>query len=87
MDSILAVKIIQELGIDVRAIHFVTPFFSKKEGKDHIKKVADELGFKLKVIPLGEDYVAMVKQPKFGYGKNINPALIVKSLCSRRQRQ
>jgi tRNA-uridine 2-sulfurtransferase len=75
LDSILAVKLIQELGIDVTGIHFITPFFSKKEGKDHIKKVADELGFKLKVITLGEGYVAMVKQPKFGYGKNINPCI------------
>jgi tRNA U34 2-thiouridine synthase MnmA/TrmU len=75
LDSILAVKLIQELDIEVSAIHFVTPFFSKKEDKDHIKKVADELGFKLKIIPLAEDYVNMVKQPKFGYGKNINPCI------------
>jgi len=75
LDSILAVKLIQELDIEVTAVHFVTPFFSKKEDKDQIKKVADELGFKLKIIPLAEDYVNMVKQPKFGYGKNINPCI------------
>ena len=75
LDSILAVKIVQKLGIEVTSVHFVTPFFSKKEDKDHIKKVADDLGFKLKVIALGDDYVTMVKQPKHGYGKNINPCI------------
>jgi tRNA-uridine 2-sulfurtransferase len=87
LDSILAVKLIQELGIDVTAIHFVTPFFSKKEGKDHIKKVADDLDIKLKVITLGKEYVAMVKQPKFGYGKNINPCIDCKIFMFRKAKE
>lgn len=87
LDSILAVKLIQEIHIDVTAIHFVTPFFSKKEGKDHIKKVAADLGIKLKVITLGKEYVAMVKQPRFGYGKNINPCIDCKIFMFRKAKE
>jgi tRNA-specific 2-thiouridylase len=87
LDSILAVKVIQEFGVEVFAVHFVTPFVSKKEDKDGIKKVADDLGFKLKVISLGDDYVAMVKKPKFGYGKNINPCIDCKIFMFRRAKE
>lgn len=87
LDSILAVKVIQEFGIEVIAVHFVTPFVSKKEDKDRIKKVADDLGFKIKIIPLGDDYVAMVKRPKFGYGKNINPCIDCKIFMFRKAKE
>lgn len=87
LDSILAIKLIQNLGIDVTAVHFVTPFFSKKEGKEHIKKVALDLGIKLQIVPLGEDYIAMVEQPKFGYGQNINPCIDCKIFMFKKSKE
>ncbi|MEO0093937.1 MAG: hypothetical protein ABIK67_06785 [candidate division WOR-3 bacterium] len=87
LDSILAVKLIQKLGFNVLAIHFVTPFFAKGEEPSSIKKIAQELGIKLKVITLGEDYVAMVKRPRFGYGKNMNPCIDCKVFMFKKAKE
>lgn len=87
LDSILAVKLIQELGIEVQLVHFTTPFFSKKEDKESVKKIAEDLGFTIKIIPLGTFYVQMVKKPKFGYGKNINPCLDCKIFMLKKAKE
>uniref|UniRef100_A0A7C6A9C3 DUF814 domain-containing protein n=1 Tax=candidate division WOR-3 bacterium TaxID=2052148 RepID=A0A7C6A9C3_UNCW3 len=91
LDSILAVKLVQSAGIgpgiDIIGVHFITPFFSKKEDKNQIKEVAADLGLKLKIIPLGADYVQIVKKPKFGYGKNINPCLDCKIFMLKKAKE
>jgi len=76
LDSLLAIKLIQEQNIEVTALAFTSPFFiSNKEKKEELKKIAKEHNFKIKFIPLKEDYLKLLKNPKHGYGKNINPCI------------
>ncbi len=79
LDSTLAVKIILEMGIEVIAVNFLSPFCSctsKKAGcKSEALKVTKKFGIKLKTIFLGEKYLEMVKNPKYGYGRNFNPCV------------
>ncbi|HOQ10023.1 MAG TPA: tRNA 4-thiouridine(8) synthase ThiI [Syntrophomonadaceae bacterium] len=73
LDSQLSVRIIQDQGIDVVAVHFESPFFG---GTDRIKRAARRLGIELLVRPVGDEYIEKVlKNPVYGYGKNLNPCI------------
>jgi tRNA-uridine 2-sulfurtransferase len=74
LDSILAVKLMLEQGIDVVAVNFVSPFCLCEKGSD-VSKAAKRLGVPLKVVDVGAEYLRMVRNPKHGYGKNMNPCV------------
>jgi len=71
LDSILAVKVIQEQGIDVTAISFETPFF----GPERARMAADKIGIPLIVLDITDIHLKMLKNPLYGYGKNMNPCI------------
>jgi tRNA-uridine 2-sulfurtransferase len=76
LDSIIAAHLLKSLGIEVLGLHFVLPFYSGL-GADY-RTVQDRsrmLGIPLRIEEEGEDFLAMFKDPSFGYGKNINPCL------------
>ena len=78
LDSILAVKLMLEQDIEVEAINFVTVFCTlHAHGKTCLasKSAALELGIKLKVFKVSKEYFEVIKNPKHGYGSNINPCL------------
>jgi tRNA-uridine 2-sulfurtransferase len=76
LDSILATKLIQNQGIDVYAFNVRSPFCAlKKEGLGEAEQGAKQISVPLKVVDAGNEYVRMVKNPKHGYGKNINPCV------------
>lgn len=78
LDSTLAIKVILEQGIDVEAVSFVTPFClctPKGSCRYEARRVADEFGIELKVINIAQEYIEMVKNPRYGYGKNMNPCI------------
>jgi tRNA U34 2-thiouridine synthase MnmA/TrmU len=70
LDSILAIKLMQEQKIPVVAVHFTSPFFSKEE---YCKAASKKEGFELKVVDLGPKYIEMIRRPKHGYGSGMNP--------------
>jgi tRNA-specific 2-thiouridylase len=72
LDSVLAIKLMQEQKIPVIAVHFITPFFDRS---DFCKKVAKKQGFKLVVKDLGKSYLKMLRKPRHGYGSGLNPCL------------
>jgi len=78
LDSILATKLILEQGIDVEALNFVTVFCACT-AKDKTclsgKSAADNLGIKLKVLEISKESFEIIKNPKHGYGKNMNPCI------------
>ncbi len=85
LDSLLAAKVIQQQGIHVEGINFFTGFCV--EGHTHaIRKqvktkrnnalwVAEQLGIKLHIIDIVDEYKDIVINPKHGYGANLNPCL------------
>jgi tRNA U34 2-thiouridine synthase MnmA/TrmU len=58
-------------GIAVTAIAFVTPFF----GAGKARRAADTIGIPLIVRDIGAMHLEMVKRPRYGYGKNMNPCI------------
>jgi hypothetical protein len=75
LDSTLAVKLVLDQDIDVEAINFVSPFCLCRKGGCGALEVAKNLNIPLKTITVGEEYLRIVRKPKFGYGKNMNPCI------------
>src|SRR5512139_2627448 len=71
LDSSLAILCLQRQGIAVTAIAFVTPFF----GAGKARRAAEQLGIPLLVHDIGDIHLEMVKHPRYGYGKNMNPCI------------
>ena len=64
----LAVKVIQEQGIEVEGVTFETPFFNAEKAR----RVAEQIGIPLIVMDITEEYLEMLKAPRYGYGRNMN---------------
>ena len=87
LDSLLAARLIQNQGIHVEGINFYTGFCVeghthaiRKKDKDKVKRnnalwVAEQLGIKLHIVDIVEEYKDVVINPKHGYGANLNPCL------------
>jgi tRNA U34 2-thiouridine synthase MnmA/TrmU len=78
LDSNLAVRIMRDQGVEVEAVSIKTPFcdFDCGRGCGHnLKEAVSDLGVKLKTIYLGEEYLKMVMNPKYGYGSGMNPCI------------
>ena len=78
LDSILATRLILDQGIEVEAVNFLTVFCNcTARGKTCLasKSAATSLGINLKVFEVTSDYLEIVKAPKHGYGRNLNPCL------------
>jgi tRNA-specific 2-thiouridylase len=79
LDSILAARLMLEQGIEVVGISFVTPFFSSQGAE----RTAAALGIPLKVLDITGPHLAMLRQPKHGYGNNMNPCIDCHTLMLR----
>jgi len=77
LDSTLAIKVILEQGIEVEALNFKTPFCLCDRGgcSSAALKVTKEFGIKIHMVNLGLEYLSIVKKPRFGYGKHLNPCI------------
>lgn len=79
LDSTLAVKLMLEQGINVVALNFTSPFCtctSKSSGcKSEAVKVAQQFNIPIKVMNKGIEYLEIVRAPRHGYGKGLNPCI------------
>lgn len=87
LDSTLAIKLIQNQGIDVVAVNFTIPFGPCKKRGGDASQTAKALNVPLKSFRLGSDYLKMVRNPKFGYGKNMNPCIDCKIFMLRKAKK
>jgi len=75
LDSMLAIKLILDQGIDVVAINFTSPFSLCDSTGYKVADVAKRFNIPLKIINKDREYLEIVKNPKYGYGKNMNPCI------------
>ena len=88
LDSILATRLILDQGVDVEAINFANLFCSCKEEKNCAAvEAAKQLGVPLKLVTVGNDYLRMVRKPKHGYGKNMNPCVDCKIFMAKKAKK
>jgi len=74
LDSLLAARLIEQLGIEVIGIKFKIPFYLRRNQKQ------PALSPVTKEIDIGEEFLKMFKGPAFGYGANMNPCIDCKIL-------
>ena len=71
LDSILAVRLVQEQGIEVAGLTFTTPFFNAHKAR----AAAEQIRLPLTVEDITGEHLLMLKSPRYGYGKNMNPCI------------
>jgi tRNA-uridine 2-sulfurtransferase len=77
LDSILAIRLVLEQGIELEAINFLTVFCTcTHKGCQHAAtQAAKTLDIPLKIFNITEEYLEIIKNPKHGYGSNMNPCI------------
>jgi tRNA-specific 2-thiouridylase len=87
LDSTLAILVMLRQNIDVLAITFLTDFGCDIGDSSSCSKnpgpAAARFGFDLKLCHLGGKFVEIVKKPRHGYGKNMNPCIDCRILMLR----
>jgi len=83
LDSILVAKILKEQKIEILALNFKSPFFSEKNAK----RAAEKLEIPLKVIDISKDFLKILKNPKHGFGSQMNPCIDCKILMLRKSKE
>jgi len=82
LDSILAAKLIQKEGIEIIPVKFKIPFLHTNK-----KEVAGNLGVRLKVVDISDDFLRMLEDPAHGYGTTINPCIDCKIMMLSKARE
>lgn len=80
LDSILAVKLLQEQGIKVEAVNFRTNFC----GPSKARPAAQALGVPLREVNIRNEFLEVFKKPKHGYGAGLNPCIDCHALMLRK---
>ncbi|WP_138205951.1 DUF814 domain-containing protein [Haloimpatiens lingqiaonensis] len=71
LDSILAAKLVKEQGIEVIGICFKSHFFNE----ENAVRMTKQIDIPLKVVDFSKEHFQVVKNPKHGHGKNMNPCI------------
>lgn len=80
LDSILAIKVLQEQGLKVLGLHYLSPFFGKPWLAEHWRA---EYGIEAALVDVRRAYLDMLSAPEHGYGKHLNPCVDCKILMLR----
>jgi len=83
LDSAIAVRLMVDQGMEVIALTFKTPFTSA----DWAVRMGEVLALDLRIVECRDDYMEIVKRPRFGYGKNMNPCIDCKIFMFRKARE
>jgi tRNA U34 2-thiouridine synthase MnmA/TrmU len=88
LDSTLALKLILDQGVDVVGVNFSTGFCLTdhaqqihRSGRDPKKlrnealRAGGDFAIPVEIIDIADEYLDVVKYPKHGYGKNVNPCI------------
>ncbi len=73
LDSLLSVVIMKNLGFETIPLFVKTPFYDKDTNS--LKKQLEPFDVELAVKEDFKGYISMLRNPRFGYGKNLNPCI------------
>jgi tRNA U34 2-thiouridine synthase MnmA/TrmU len=96
LDSMLAAKVVMEQGVHVEGVNFFTGFCVEghthairekdrnKPKRNNALWVAEQLGIRLHIIDVIDEYKDVLLNPKHGYGAHLNPCLDCKVFMVRK---
>jgi len=85
LDSVLAAKIVKEQGIFVVGLHVKIPFVAEKKEYAHLS--ASQIGIPLLTVHAGEEFLRIVRNPRFGYGSALNPCIDCRIFMLRKAKE
>lgn len=83
LDSALAAALLLEQGLEVVGLHLESPVSCRSDVRD----VARDLGIPLTVRSKGAEYLQLLRDPRWGYGRNLNPCVDCRVFMLRRSRE
>lgn len=79
LDSTLAILVMMRQGVEVTAITFLNHFGCDISDRSSCSKdpfaASVKFGFQVKLSHLSDKFLNIVKNPKYGHGKNMNPCM------------
>ena len=90
LDSTLVVRLLLDMGVEVEAVHFTSPFCRctpASWGCSAAHRAAEQAGIKVHAIACGEEYLEVVKRPRFGRGSRMNACLDCRVFMFTRARE
>jgi tRNA-uridine 2-sulfurtransferase len=91
LDSTLATRLVLDQGIAVVALHFTSLFCTCSKGGRgcgiQAVRTAAEMGVPVMVRNKGMEYLEIVKAPKHGYGRGLNPCIDCRIFILREARK
>ena len=83
LDSALAAALLLEQGLEVVGLHLESPVSCRSD----VREVARELGIPLTVRAKGGEYLRLLRDPRWGCGRNLNPCVDCRVFMLRRSRE
>jgi tRNA-uridine 2-sulfurtransferase len=71
LDSLLAVCLLKDQGLEIGGVVFESPFF----GPENARIGAQKLGIPLTVLDFTQDSIELLNNPKHGFGSCMNPCI------------
>ena len=90
LDSLLTVFILKEQNIPLICVTFITPFFGwkyKKNPQEFEEKFLSLGVEKVKIVDITEEFIEILKNPKYGYGSYANPCIDCKILMLKKAKE
>ncbi len=78
LDSTLAARLVLDQGVELEALNFMTVFCTcTRKGATCLasQKAVESLGIPLKIMNVSEEYLPILRHPKHGYGRHMNPCI------------
>jgi tRNA-specific 2-thiouridylase len=76
LDSMIAIKLMHEQGIEVTALHIKIGFAGTKDTSEEMRRRAEIAGADFRIVDVRESYIQdILFSPVHGYGKNFNPCI------------
>lgn len=85
LDSLLAFKILEKLNLDITLLIFKSYFFDEKLALKAIKE--NKIKANYKIFDISKEQFQIVKNPCFGYGKNLNPCIDCRILMLKKAKE
>ncbi|MFH1138436.1 MAG: tRNA 4-thiouridine(8) synthase ThiI [Pseudomonadota bacterium] len=79
LDSILSTLVLKKLGVEVTLLTFSTPFF----GPEKAIESAATIGMTTRIVDITDKHFEMMKKPRHGFGRNMNPCIDCHALMYR----
>jgi tRNA U34 2-thiouridine synthase MnmA/TrmU len=88
LDSLLAVAVLKSLDVDIAGLHYLNGFGAgslrqrvcermpvEEIAADKKERLESMLSIPVRVIDVSGEFLEVLRSPRFGYGKNVNPCI------------